>query len=108
MPEEIKLIQPAPVVRDEYGMFDHSDLPDFDEGDGDKCKQWIAEQGLTVKMVSIESADDEISERYFNSDEPDCSYWEPDRPSGDGWFCLSIHDTDDGPVCWWARREVTP
>lgn len=34
MPEEIKLIQPAPVVRDEYGMFQHPDLPDFDEGEG--------------------------------------------------------------------------
>lgn len=107
MPEEIILIQPAPVVRDENGMFWHPDLPELDEGDSDKYKQWIADQGLSVKMVSIESADDEISERYFNSDEPDCTYWEPDRPEGEGWFCLSISDTDDGPVCWWARREVT-
>lgn len=102
------LIQHWPVRRDENGMFWHPHLPEFDEGDDDKCKQWIAEQGLTVKMVSIESADDEISERYFNSGDPDCSYWEPDRPEGEGWFCLSISDTDDGPVCWWARRVVTP
>jgi len=46
MPEEIKLIQPAPVVRDEYGMYEHPELPDFDEGDGEKCKAWIAQQGL--------------------------------------------------------------
>ncbi|QJI28924.1 hypothetical protein HKK55_09415 [Pseudomonas sp. ADAK18] len=89
-------------------MFWHADLPPFDEGDGDKCKQWLAKQGLTVKMVGIENADDEISERYFKSGDPDCSYWEPNRPDGEDWFCLSIHDTDDGPVCWWARREVTP
>ncbi len=28
MPEEIKLIQPAPVVRDEYGMFAHPEPDD--------------------------------------------------------------------------------
>lgn len=36
MPEETKLIQPAPVVRDEMGSFPHPDMPDFDEGYGDK------------------------------------------------------------------------
>ena len=109
MPEEIVLIQSAPVVRDEYGMFSHPDMPDFDEGDGDKCKAWVATQHLQVKMVHLEYHSDEaVSERYFEAGDPDCSYWEPDRPDGEGWFCLAIHDTDDGPVCWWARREVTP
>lgn len=108
MPEKIVLIQPAPVVRDENGMFWHPDLPGFEEGDEEKSKQWIAAQGLTVGMVSLEYADDAIASRYFESHDPDCSYWEPDRPDGAGWFCLAIHDTDDGPVCWWARREVTP
>ena len=106
MSEEIKLIQPAPVVRDENGMFWHPDLPEFDEGDSDKCIRWVSEQGLTVKMVSIEGADEAIADRYFESHDPDCSYWEPDRPEGEGWFCLPISDTDDGPACWWARREV--
>lgn len=36
MSEDIKLIQPAPVVRDEYEMFQHLDLPDFEEGDVDR------------------------------------------------------------------------
>jgi hypothetical protein len=108
MPEEIILIQAAPVVRDENSMFWHPDLPPFEDGDEEKSKQWIAEQGLTMSMVSLEYADEAIADRYFESGDPDCSYWEPDRPGGDGWFCLSINDTDDGPVCWWARREVTP
>ncbi len=84
------------------------DLLDFEEGDGDKCKAWIADQGLKVQMVSLEYADEAIATRYFESHDADCSYWEPERPEGEGWFCLAIHDTDDGPVCWWARREVTP
>lgn len=107
MPEEIVLIQPTPVVRDEDGMFWHPDLPSFEEGDEEKSKQWIADQGLSVLRVSLENAEVEIADRYFEAGEPDCSYWEPARPSGDDWFCLSINDTDDGPVCWWARR-VTP
>ncbi|NWB47084.1 hypothetical protein [Pseudomonas gingeri] len=108
MPEKTVLIQPVPVVRDENGMFWHPDLPPFDEGDEEKSKQWIAAHGLAVTMCHLENADEAISDRYFESDEPDCSYWEPERPEGEGWFCLSINDTDDGPVCWWARREVMP
>ncbi len=80
-------------------------MPDFDEGDGDKCKAWIAEQGLEVAKEELEYAGDQaVADRYFEAGDPDCSYWDPDRPGGEGWFCLSIHDTDDGPVCWWARR----
>ncbi|MCO8166894.1 hypothetical protein NJC40_03755 [Pseudomonas sp. 21LCFQ02] len=109
MPQEMKLIQPAPVVRDENGMFQHPDLPDFDEGDGERCKAWIAEQGLEVTKVELEyHSDQAVADRYFESEAPDCSYWEPDRPDGEGWFCLAIHDSDDGPVCWWGRRVVTP
>ncbi|UVK96506.1 hypothetical protein [Pseudomonas sp. B21-048] len=107
MSEETVLIQPVPVVRDADGMFWHPDLPPFEEGDEEKSKQWIASQGLTVGMVSLEYADEAIANRYFEAGEPDCSYWEPAKPEGEGWFCLSINDTDDGPVCWWARREVT-
>ena len=104
----ITFIQPIPVVRDESGMFWHPGMPDFDEGEEEKSKQWLADQGLTVKMARLEYADEAIADRYFKSDDPDCSYWEPARPDGEGWFVLSINDTDDGPVCWWARREVTP
>lgn len=108
MPEEkIVFILSAPVVRDEEGFFQHPDLPDFDEGDGEKYKAWIAEQALEVAMAELEYASDQsIADRYFRAGDADCSYWEPDRPEGEGWFCLSIHDTDDGPVCWWARRSA--
>jgi len=109
--DRLPLIKRSPVRRDENGFFQHADMPDFgeDAGDADKCKAWIAEQGLQVKMVSLEYHSDEaVSERYFEAGDPDCSYWEPDRPDGEDWFCLAIHDTDDGPVCWWARRVVTP
>lgn len=107
--DRLPLIKHSPVRRDEYGAFYHPDMPDFDEGDEAKCKAWVADQGLEVKMVSLEYHSDEaISERYFESGDGAFDYWEPDRPEGEDWFCLSIHDTDDGPVCWWAKRVVTP
>lgn len=65
--DRVGLIKHWPVKRDENGMFWHPDLPSFDEGDGDKCEKWLAEQSLVVKMSSIEDAPDEISERYFDS-----------------------------------------
>ncbi len=94
------LIQPAVVRRDEYGMFQHPDLPDFDEGDVEKSKAWVAQQGLEVVRVELETdAPEDIAERYFEAGDPDCSYWDPSKPDGDGWFCLAIYDTDDGPSC---------
>lgn len=107
--DRIQLIQPYPVQRDEEGMFAHPDLPNFDE-DPDKSKLWLQEQGLEICSVSLETdAPEEIADRYFASDSPDCSYWEPSMPAGEGWFCLAIHDTEEGgPYCFWARREVTP
>jgi hypothetical protein len=51
----IKLIQPAPVVRDEMGSFQHPDMP-FEEGDGDKRKAWVSEQGLTVRPAKGSAA----------------------------------------------------
>lgn len=46
--DRIGLIRSWPVRRDENGMFQHPDMPDFEEGEGDKCKAWIAQQGLQV------------------------------------------------------------
>lgn len=83
MSEELKLIRPAPVVRDEMGSFQHPDMPDFDEGDGEKCKAWIAEQRMALAMVSLEYAEEAVANRYFESGDADHSYWEPERPDGD-------------------------
>jgi hypothetical protein len=45
-------------------MFEHPDLPDFDECDGEKCKSWIAQQGLQLVMVHLEAdAPEEIADR---------------------------------------------
>ncbi|AZE53431.1 hypothetical protein C4K03_1260 [Pseudomonas synxantha] len=99
------LIQEVPVTRNAIGMFTHPGLPQFDAGNSAPFRQWLAAQDLQLAMVSIESAPAEIFDRYFQSNEPDCSYWDPDSPAGDGWFCLAIQESGDGVLCSWVRRQ---
>jgi len=108
MPEETVLIQPAPVERDAEGYWLHPDLPVFEEGEADKSKAWVAAQGLTVRTQEMEYDVDTDTDPYFASGGTSCAHWTPSKPEGDEWFCLGISLNDDGPVCWWARREVTP
>jgi hypothetical protein len=37
----------------------------------------------------------------------DCAAWDPDPPAGNGWFLVSIHDTEDGPCAVWLRHKPT-
>lgn len=62
-------------------------------------------------MLFEESAPEELIRAWEETGEPDCAKWQPTMPRGEGWFILSIHDTDDGPICIWARplaRIVEP
>lgn len=103
----MKLIQPMAVTRDELGFWSHPDIPDFDE-DGQAYRAWLKHQGLETSFASLESEDDDhpVYKSYYHDDDPDPSVagWNPDPPKGEGWFVLSIHDTEDGPYYVWARR----
>ena len=99
-----KMIEPASVVRDEYGFWSHPDLPGFDEGEGDKYRAWIVQQQISVKRVDMEDdASDELNDRVMDGDIAATADWAPTSPGPD-WFLLGIHDTDDGPVAWFASR----
>ncbi|MNJ41668.1 hypothetical protein D3C77_365980 [compost metagenome] len=45
----------------------------------------------------------EVVEAYMGASEGDCSAWSPEPPAGEEWITLSIHDTEEGPVCLWGR-----
>jgi hypothetical protein len=99
------LIQPEFVRRDEGGWWSHPGyLAEFDEeATSEQLNDWFKTHQLEHRVSSMESeVSDEEYESYFES--CDCSLWEPSTPEGDGWFKLSIHDTEDGPVCVWGRR----
>jgi hypothetical protein len=99
------LIQRAYVERDAEGWWSHPDyLKEFDEeATSEQLEEWFKAQQLESRLSSME---DEVSGEEYDSyfETSDCSLWEPIAPAGDGWFKLSIHDTDDGPVCVWGRR----
>lgn len=108
MPKESVLIQALPVVRDDMGFWTHPAWPD----DGEECAlpySWFAEHGLEFFIVKMENDGPEgLFETWADEGVCDCTPWVPSKPAGDGWFTFSIHDTEDGPICVWARRVVTP
>lgn len=99
-------IGPLPVTRDESGWWTHPDIPEFDEGEEDAYKAWIESQGLVTTYSLLEHEDDTHPSYvdYYENSGADVSAWNPSPPSGNDWFPLSIHDTEDGPVFVWARR----
>lgn len=104
----VKQIKVATVERDEYGNWYHPDMPGFDEGDGDKYRAWLAEQGLETYQMQLEDEDETHPAyiKYYEQGDPDCREWNPEPPSGEGWFTLAVGDTEDGP-CWcWVRRNT--
>lgn len=99
-----KMIEAAPVARDEYGFWSHPELPDFDEGDGAKYRSWLEQQQLTAQRVDMEDdASDELNDRVMDGDIAAAADWTPTSPGPD-WFLLAIYDTEDGPVAWFASR----
>lgn len=43
----------------------------------------------------------------FTDEAPDARGWIPEPPDDDdGWFLGSVHDTGDGPVCYWLRHTT--
>ncbi|MDA5499862.1 hypothetical protein, partial [Yersinia aleksiciae] len=55
-----------------------------------------------LEWMECEENAEELQAAY---DTGDCNLniWQPKPPAGDGWFMGSIHDTEDGPVCYWLR-----
>lgn len=101
------LIQAAPVQRDSDGYWAHPAHPEFEEDQDAEAAAWFNAQQLEHQIVCLESEDGDhpAYEAYWGDGDSNISAWEPPRPEGDGWFILSIHDTEDwGPVCVWVRR----
>jgi hypothetical protein len=101
-------IQPLPVVRDSDGFWFHVGVPNFDEDEDEQYNAWLKSQGLVTSYMMLEGENDTHPAyvSYFDNEDVNISAWEPVPPAGDGWFTISIHDTEDGPVWVWARRET--
>lgn len=94
------------VERDQDGHWMHPGLPWNEIEDDADCTPWIEKWGFDWKLVGLEGdAPPEMVERYFESNESDCSYWTPTPPEGDGWFLAAIYDTEDGPYAMFLRPK---
>jgi len=102
----LDLLQPAPVERDSDGWWSHPGVPDFHEGQVAEYKAWLLAQSLEISYSSLEEEDLDHPAyvSYYDQDSASIAGWNPSPPAGDGWFTISIHDTEDGPYWVWARR----
>lgn len=99
-------IQPATVTRDADGYWNHPHLPAFDPDDGTtEMRDWLQEQRLQTAYDTFEGwAPDDHP--YYQTGNESISDWQPEPPPGEGWFLLSIYETEDnGPVAMFVRRS---
>ncbi|WP_261371699.1 hypothetical protein [Yersinia aleksiciae] len=104
----IKTITAAPVERDSHGFWTHPDF--FEPANGNEFgvegefDAWKASNRVVGKLEWME-CEENAEELQAAYDTGDCNLniWQPKPPAGDGWFMGSIHDTEDGPVCYWLR-----
>ncbi len=96
------MIQAHLVERDQFGFWTHPNYPDLaDNCSSNEAQETLRRLGLELQTVFMESD----APRLYDSAHSDQRYseWIPTRPEGAGWFVLSIHDTDNGPVCQYVR-----
>jgi len=100
-----ELIEAVAVERYSDGYWSHPGLPDLDE-DYEAWGEWKDEQRLEYSQTFLESEDEShpAYRAYFEEECAGVIGWNPDPPDGKGWFTLSIHETEDGPVWIWVRR----
>ena len=99
-------LRPAEVRRDEDGYWSHPEFPEWGEGTlQQEITEWTNQRHVTISSLLLEFDESpeacEAQEKYFKEGEPDCSLWNPQPKSPDG-FLISIHDTEDGPCALFA------
>lgn len=103
-------ILPASPVRNAKGYWTHSQYPTFEEGVASaEIASALNAAGVTswafTEMQHDLDLDHPAYVRYFDDGEADIHDWNPTPPEGEGWFLLSIHDTEDGPVAVFGSRS---
>ncbi|QOD84150.1 hypothetical protein [Chromobacterium haemolyticum] len=101
---EEKVFAPVEVQRDEYGQWVHPCIRWTREGF--KTKEWLEGHGIETTCDWMEN--EENADELFAIHEKTGSFisWHPKPPKGEGWHMLALHDTDDGPIAWWYRKQM--
>lgn len=91
-------------ARDDCGHVFHPDMDGIGDDEYDMTPQLRALGWHSTTCSFEDDADEAMSERYEDSNSPDCSYWTPTAPEGEGWLLAAIYDTEDGPVAMFVKR----
>ena len=90
-------------ARDENGHVQHPDMDGIGWDEFDMGPQLRAIGWYSTTVCFESDATHDQRERYDEGNSPDCSYWTPSRPAGEGWLLAAIYDTEDGPVALYVR-----
>ncbi|HFY7617999.1 hypothetical protein GW742_23790 [Citrobacter freundii] len=100
------MIVPVDVNRDEHGYWTHPALTRSGCETPAELRYWLITHGLECFVMTMR---DEATDAYcaaWDDGPPDASTWDLTSPPGEGWFLGSVHDTGDGPVCYWFRNTT--
>lgn len=110
------VMQPVEVVRNEDGYFSHPAVREFwdvtmDGAEYCKPSEWKdfeARNGIETAYDRLEDypIDHPARVAYFDNDDGNVTGWEPTPPPGDGWFLITIGDSEDGPFATFARPRT--
>ncbi|WP_155634594.1 hypothetical protein [Burkholderia anthina] len=98
------ILTPREIMRDRDGRLTHPAIPALDEDVN--YLTFLSAFGIESTFVCMETdVDADAYDQYVESNDPNCSFWTPSAPAGDGWLLLEIYDTEDGPVALYVREK---
>lgn len=95
------MIIAAEVKRDEQGYRTHPALARSGCETPAKLSYWLRTRGLQCFVMTMRDEAPEAFAAGFTDEAPDARGGIPEPPDENGWFLGSVHDTGDGPVCYW-------
>lgn len=102
------MIIAAEVKRDEQGYWTHPALARSGCETSAELSYWLRTHKLQCFVMTMRDEAPEAFAAGFTDEAPDARGWIPEPPDDDGWFLGSVHDTGDGPVCYWFRHTKNP
>lgn len=100
---------PEQVVRNSDGSYYHPAYTAFCAGrewiSYPELENWLTAHGLEYAVSQFDQEPDTAAAREYAST-ASFTTWDPEAPSGDGWFIAAIYESEDGPECVWVRSNV--